>query len=86
MQDDLNKTDESVRAGGGGTDSTDFVRDRCTSTVTDIEFVIPESPGTDTAANVEVAGSVRRTCAGGVPAWPTEQASATLVVVKTAGG
>ena len=41
---------------------------------------------TDTAANVQVTGTVHTTCTAGSPPSPTEQVSATLVVVKTDRG
>jgi hypothetical protein len=87
VTDTLNSSDQTLRTGSGGTDWADYVRDHCTSTVTDPQAVVPaESPGTNAAANVQVTGTVRITCSAGAPARPTEQASATLVVVKTTTG
>jgi hypothetical protein len=87
VTDTLNNSNETLRTGTGGTDWADYTRDHCTSTVTDAQAVIPpESPGTAIAANVQVTGTVHTTCKAGIPASPTEQTSATLVVVKTAAG
>jgi hypothetical protein len=44
-----------------------------------------EAPGTATAANVLVTGTVNTTCPAGA-AQPGEQATATLVVVTTSNG
>jgi hypothetical protein len=87
VTDALHASNETLRSGGGGTDWADYLRQHCTSTVTDTHAVIPpESPGTDTTANVHVTGTVHTTCTAGSPPSPTEQASATLVVVKTGRG
>lgn len=86
ITDNMHASNETLRAGGGGTDWADYVRQHCTSTVTDTHAVIPpESPGTDTTANIQVTGTIHTTCTAG-PARATEPASATLVVVKTTTG
>jgi hypothetical protein len=87
VTDPMHTSNETLRTGGGGTDWADYLRQHCTSTVTDTHAVIPpESPGTNTAANVLVTGTIHTTCTAGSSAQPTEQASATLVVVKTSTG
>jgi hypothetical protein len=87
VTDTMHTSNEPLRSGGGGTDWADYVRHHCTNTVTDTHAVIPpESPGTHTAANVQVTGTIHTTCTAGSPPSPTEQTSATLVVVKTSNG
>jgi hypothetical protein len=55
--------------------------------VTNLGAVIPpEAPGTATAVNVQVTGTVVTRCAAGSPDTPTESASATLVVVPGPNG
>jgi hypothetical protein len=83
----MNARNEAVRGAGGGADWATFVRRHCTSTVVDTAAVVPpEAPGTTSAANVQVIGIVRTTCSAGDPPYPTEQAAATLLVVKTTQG
>jgi hypothetical protein len=83
----LHTANQSLRDAGGGTDWAQFIQQRCTSTVTDTTAIIPaESPGTDTAANVVVTGAVHTTCTAGTPTVPAEDASATVIVIKTANG
>jgi hypothetical protein len=78
--------DTTLRDGGAGIDWTEFVDQRCESSVTELAAVIPaEAPGTATAANVLVTGAVSTTCPAGI-ARSVEQAAATLVVIKTATG
>ena len=83
----MNAHNEAVRGAGGGTDWAQFVRRHCASTVVDTAAVVPpESPGTPTAANVLVLGTVRTTCSAGSPASPIEPTTATLLILKTAHG
>lgn len=87
VTDTLHASNETLRSGGGGADWTEFVRQHCTNTVTDTDAVIPpESPGTTTTANVQVTGTIHTTCTAGTPLHPTEQVSATLVVIKSPTG
>jgi hypothetical protein len=86
VTDAMHTRNTALRDGGAGTDWTGFVDQRCESSVSELAAVIPaEAPGTVTAANVLVTGTVSTTCAAG-PARPGEQAAATLVVIKTAAG
>lgn len=79
--------DEQLRDGIGGADWDTFVTGQCTSTVENVGSVIPaESPGTATTANIEVTATVRTTCATGQPTTATENAAATLALIKTSAG
>jgi hypothetical protein len=83
----LNRSDQQYADDGGGADWTDFVSKQCTSTVGDIGAVIPdEAPGTPTAVNIQVTGTVTTTCTSGAPDDPAESVSATLVVVPGPNG
>ncbi|MFL6118756.1 hypothetical protein [Actinophytocola sp.] len=86
VTDAMHTRNTSLRDGGAGNDWTDFVSQRCRSNVSDPAAVIPaEAPGNSDTANVLVAGTVTTTCADGTDS-SIEQASATLVVVKTSNG
>jgi hypothetical protein len=84
----LDAQDEQQYANtGGGADWQAFVAQQCTSTVTDVGAVVPrESPGTATAVNVQVTGTVHTTCDAGQPENPTEDTSTTLVVTHDSDG
>lgn len=83
----LDAQDQQYRDGGGGIDWQNFVTKQCNSTVTDLGAVIPpESPGTATAVNVQVSGTVRTTCDAGQPDNPTETTAATLIVTQDPNG
>jgi hypothetical protein len=83
----MNITNETLRGKPGGADWTTFVRLHCTSNVIDIAAIVPpESPGTATAANVQVSGTVRTSCAAGTTSAPTEITAMTLVVIATPHG
>lgn len=83
----MDARNETVRGGSGGADWSMFVRLRCASTVVDIVAIVPpESPGTATAAHVQVTGYVRTTCTAGPPPAPSELVAMTLVVVTTPHG
>ncbi|HEX5117837.1 MAG TPA: hypothetical protein VFW65_21855 [Pseudonocardiaceae bacterium] len=83
----LDSQDEQYADAGGGADWQAFVAGQCTSTVTDLGAVIPsESPGTATAVNVEVTGTVHTACDAGQQAMPIGAASATLVVIHLSDG
>lgn len=83
----MNRRNETLRGQPGGADWATFVRLRCTSTVADVAAIVPpESPGTATAANVQVSGSVHTTCAAGPAPAHTETAAMTLTVVKAPRG
>ncbi|MFJ8815260.1 hypothetical protein [Amycolatopsis thermoflava] len=76
--------DEQVRDGTAGTDWSEFVNDRCHSTVADVAAVVPpEAPGTPDAVNVLVSATVHTRCTGGAS---VEHAAATLVVVRAPDG
>ena len=72
------------RAGGGGAEWTDFVAQRCTTTVSGADAVIPaEAPRDDDAVYVQVTGDAVTTCATGTPpGTPTEHVAATLQLVR----
>lgn len=83
----LDAQDRRYADAGGGADWQDFVTKQCTSTVSDLGAAIPpESPGTATAVNVQVTGTVHTTCDAGQPDAPTESASATLVITQGPDG
>lgn len=83
----LDAHDEQYADAEGGADWRAVVAGECSSTVTDLGAVIPsESPGTATAVNVEVTGTVHTACDDGQVATPTETASATLVVIHLPDG
>lgn len=78
----LDATDQQDANAGGGADWSEFVAKQCSSTVTTVGAVIPpEAPGTATAVNVQVIGTVLTRCASGSPDTTTEPASASVVVV-----
>jgi hypothetical protein len=86
VTDAMNARNTTLRDGNAGTDWADFVDQHCESTVSELAAVVPtEAPGTKTATNVLVTGTVNTTCPAGT-ARPVEQAAATLIVVKTATG
>jgi hypothetical protein len=84
----LDAQDEQQYAdAGGGADWQAFVAQQCSSVVTDLGAVIPpESPGTATAVNVQVTGTVHTTCDAGQPENASENALATLVVTQDSDG
>lgn len=83
----LDAQDEQYADAGGGADWQAFVAQQCTTIVTDLGAVIPsESPGTPTAVNVEVTGTVHTACDAGRPATRTATASATVVVISMLDG
>lgn len=83
----LNAWDEQYADAAGGADWQAFVANQCTSVVTDLGAVIPpESPGTVTAINVQVTGTVHTACDAGQPESPTDTAAATLVVIEAPDG
>jgi hypothetical protein len=86
VTDAMHTRDTTLLEGGAGVDWAEFVDQRCETSVSELAAVIPaEAPGTATAANVLVTGTVTTTCAAGT-ARPDEQAAATLEVIKTATG
>jgi hypothetical protein len=86
VTDAMHTRNTTLRNGNAGTDWADFVDQHCESTVSELAAVIPaEAPGTATATNVLVTGTVNTTCAAG-SARPVEQAAVTLVVITTADG
>ena len=86
VTDAMHTRNTTLRNGNAGTDWTDFVDQHCESTVSELAAVVPtEAPGTTTAANVLVTGTVNTTCPAGA-AQPVEHAAATLVVVTTSTG
>lgn len=83
----LAATDDQVSDAGGGADWTSFVSQQCTDTVTDVGAVIPpEAPGTASAVNVQVTGTVLTVCDAGTPPDPRTSVSATLVMVPGPAG
>ncbi|WP_236788079.1 hypothetical protein [Amycolatopsis sp. GM8] len=86
VSDDQHVRDEQLRDGTTGSDWAQFVDWHCRSSVRDPRAVIPpEAPGTDVAANVEVAGDISTACAVG--SYPSsEHAAATLIVVRAPDG
>jgi hypothetical protein len=82
----MHTANQTLRDAGSGIDWAEFVRHRCTSTVTDVTAVPAESPGTDTAANVQVTGTIHTTCTAGTPTAPTEDTSATLIPGENSSG
>lgn len=86
VTDAMHTRNTSLHDGNAGIDWADFVDQHCESTVSDLAAVVPaEAPGTATAANVLVTGTVNTTCTAGA-ARPVEQATATLVVIATSTG
>jgi hypothetical protein len=87
VTDAMNTANNTLRNNTAGTDWATFVHNQCTSTVTDVDAVIPpESPGTDAIANVQVTGTITTTCRTGQAATPIEPTAATLVVVRQGDG
>jgi hypothetical protein len=86
VTDAMHTRNTTLRDGSTGTDWTEFVDQRCETSVSELAAVIPaEAPGTTTAANVLVAGTVNTACADNTTP-SIEPAAATLVVVKTSNG
>jgi hypothetical protein len=83
----LDVQDRQYADAGGGADWQNFVTKQCSSTVTNVDAVIPvESPGTAIEVNVQVTGTVNTVCDAGQPDNPVETASATLVVTQVSDG
>jgi hypothetical protein len=72
------------RGGGGGAEWTDFVAQRCTTTVSGADAVIPdEAPRSDGEVYVQVTGDAVTTCmTGAPPGGGTEHVAATLQLVR----
>lgn len=72
------------RGSGGGAEWTDFVAQRCTTTVSGANAVIPaEAPRGEGEVYVQVAGDAITTCVtGAAPGTGTEHVAATLELLR----
>ncbi|KAA2245943.1 hypothetical protein F0L68_41010 [Solihabitans fulvus] len=87
VTDALHGRDQLLRDAGGGADWRAFVQGQCASTVTDLRAIRPpESPGTSSAAQVQVSGTVRTSCDAATAQVPAETATATLLIVQVPDG
>jgi hypothetical protein len=76
-----------LRAAGAGHDWRMFVERRCTSTVTDLDAVIPpEAPADTRTVHVQVAGTIRTTCTAARSPIADDPAAATVTMVLTTTG
>ena len=76
------------RGAGGGAEWTDFLAQRCVTTVTNPAAVIPpEAPRSDSEVYVQVSGQAVTRCAvGEAPGGGVEQVSATVELVRGTKG
>lgn len=83
----LHERDETLRHGARGAEWTEFVAGRCTTTMTDVDAVIPpEAPRTASTVYVHVIGTSRTACATADPVPPPSVEAATLMLIETPNG
>lgn len=87
VTDALLDTYTGTGATGPGVEWTEFVEKQCSTRVVNSGTTVPdEAPRTDTTVFVQVAGQVVTSCLRGQPTTPSEDAAATLEVVRASDG
>lgn len=87
VTDSMHTRNRELRDAGVSHDWRTFVAQRCTSTTTDLDAVIPPEAPTDThTLHVQIAATIRTTCPAATPPNTHEPAAATITLVLTTDG